>query len=256
MELLPSIQKIGPFDQSQHAGVNLDTMSYTENPATWTERAWKEDYLSASWNTEFDRRLINNLVKPSHASMVKLLKLKPPPKTPRPALTFGLRPGAFNTHHHQLAVYSGVAAMQPGLYHQFFAVEAMNESGTRAEVELQCCWAGTAMVHCQRKLRMKANKPNEAQTSDEEPRSYVFTLDLTPKSATIYIHWVEVGAKSALVYHMHELGYYPLKMRKYVNILRQAIFNILDWGLFTRREEFSEVDARINEVQKQGKSPI
>ena len=197
MALFPDVR-----DASQHAGVTLADLSPTENPAVWTERAWSEDFLCITWSHNFNSELINDLAKPPDNSVDKIFNIQLLLKTPRPHLTFGLDKTAFTRTELHLGTFLG-AALQPGLYHPFFAIEAKNVNGTVEEAAIQCCRAGAAMVHCRRTFNMKAKKPTEAETSGADSHSFVFTLALVPTFAIIYVHWAEVGAaNNAITYHM------------------------------------------------------
>ena len=256
IELLPAVRKARPNDHIQDTGVTLDDISCIENPAVWTERAWSEDFLSVTWSADFSTELINTLIKPANATITKILNLHPRLKTPRPDLTFGLKKSAFTKDQHALSHYLG-GNMQRGLYHPFLALEAKNELGTLAEAEIQCCRAGAAMVYSRRRFNQEAKIPSEAPTSGADPQSFVFTVALIPLNAEIYIHWAEVGvADIPISYHMNSVGSYHMKSKQDVGRLRQAIYNILDWGLFPRKQEIFKVCETISELHHEDDSPV
>ena len=241
MQFFPAVRKARPGDQSEHAGVTLGDMFHIENPTVWTERAWNEDFLCVTWGANFNSESINTLLQPTDAKITKIFNLQPRLKTPRPDLAFGLKQGAFTDDERDVALYLG-AKMQPGLYHPFFALEAKNENGTLGEAEIQCCRAGAAMVYCRRKFNREARKPNEVQPPGADLHSFVFTVALLPHFAVIYAHWAEVGAAdSAISYYMNRVGSYNMQEKEGANGLRQAIYNVLDWGLFARKKEILEI---------------
>ena len=246
-ELVPTARKT---DQSHH--MTIGEITDIENPAVWTERAWKDDFLCVTWSADFARELVNTLIKPTDSTVNKILNISPRLKTPRPDLTFGFKKGAFSQDQYDIALHIHTN-VQIGLVHPFFALEAKNVSGTIEEAEIQCCRAGAAMVYARRQFIANATTDVEGPDADQ---SFVFTLALIPTVATLYVHWAEVDSdKGKVHYHQNRVDSYFLIKRREVDSLRQAIYNILDWGLFPLKKEILDTCTKFIDFQQQQDGP-
>lgn len=84
------------------------------------------------------------------------------------------------------------------------------------------------------KASAKAEGPtNETPYADSSTVAY--SMVLSPRSASIYVHWAEV-TKKQVIYHMHCAGAYAIERDKGLKECRAAVNNILDWGLSERRK--------------------
>ena len=245
LELIPDTRKTRLGDESQHRGMILGDISDIDNPAVWTQRAWDDDFLEVTWSADFTR--VNDLLKPVVPVIQKIINAKPRLKNPRPDLTFGFRQAAFSENQLNLALGLG-AEMQVGLVHPFFAVEAKNALGSLAEAELQCCRAGAAMVYVSRGIKAEATAEPENLGADQ---SFMFTLAMMPSYAIIYVHWAEVKADGRVTYHQNTVDSFNLKKKQDASSLRQAIYNLLDWGLFERKKEILDTYTTMLDLHQQ-----
>lgn len=123
-------------------------------------------------------------------------------KTPRPDMIFGYKLKAFTLGEQATMINNanGVAITKD-VNHAFFALEAKSMRGNQYQADLQCCRAGSAMVHARAKYNALGSKGKEGSNSegsttstsalDKQKASVAFTLALHPKQATVYVHWTE-----------------------------------------------------------------
>lgn len=196
-------------------------------------------------------------------------------KNPRPDLTYGLLEAAFSKLEQDTNDEHG-AGLSVGIVHPFFIVEAKIGERPIDEAELQCARGGAAML----RLKRKFDKLAEGTYVDEEDKkgqkitgnraetpihhyrtdtkSFVFSLALVPRSATMFVHWAEEafsedGTLVTTNWHATHVADYFLREGAPWIELHRDIDNVLDWGTLTRKQELEELCRKILEREQSNK---
>lgn len=197
--------------------------------------------------------------------LAALLTKFPRVKTPIPDVLFGSEGTQFTNEETKVndlfPEYSQVAS---GYYHAFCVLEAKNMTGNFKKAIVQACRGGTALVmsrmqfnyqavpgkNMNRVKNPKAEKakiakgktatdtaPSNSPQFDPGPdfQSFAFSIMLAPKRAEIWLLWAKHRKGQATLFHMGFLDEYRLNNEKGMKAFRTALFQIMDWGLVTRK---------------------
>ena len=245
-----------------------------EEAIRWIETAWEKDHLSCNWGADFKRDWVSKL-RNLDASMEFHTEKIPRVKNPRPDLTYGLSEAGFSKVEQNINDDHG-AGLSVETFHPFFIVEAKIGERPIDEAELQCARGGAAMLRLKRKFDMLAEgtyddeevKQGQKKSGNHQEtpihhyqvdtKSFVFSLALVPRSATMFVHWAEEafaqdGTLVTTNWHANHVAEYFLRDGAPWIELHRDIDNVLDWGTLTRKQELRDLCKKIHEHEQSNK---
>lgn len=238
-------------------------------------RSWDASGLYKGFSVTMKTGILPK-VNTKDKALAALLAKFPRVKKPVPDVLFGLDETPFNDKetvvNDLFPEYTEVAS---GYRHAFGVIEAKDMTGDVEEAIVQACRGGAALVMSRMQFnyqaipgkkmnRVKNPKAKKAKTAkgkaatekapsnspqfDPGPdlQSFAFSITLTPKRAEIWVNWAEHREDQATLFHMNFLDEYRLSDEDGIKGFRVALFQIMDWGLVTRRIQIQEVIASIN----------
>ncbi|KAL8672790.1 MAG: hypothetical protein Q9168_002754, partial [Polycauliona sp. 1 TL-2023] len=129
----------------------------------------------------------------------------------------------------------------PGLQSPFFFQEVLDFGERHLSLLIRSLAAGSAILNYYRLAKAKAKLEIPA---DRKPFADMATIALsllpTGSQAGLYIHWLQVTGDE-VIYHMHLVHTYGLNTDEELERFRAAFLNIMDWGLFERKEAYCDV---------------
>ena len=175
--------------------------------------------------------------------------------TPVPDLAYGLRDKAFTKAELAFNItYDTIARLSPDMNYPFFLVEFKSHKGSIEEAQNQACRGGAAVMSAMRKLKKMAGLDDLNAEGDK--RRMVFTMAMVPSQAQLYVHWAETISKDEDVYHMNLVMTYALQDEDSVPQLKKGAYNILEWGIYSRKNYIKELISKVKEMGSGGKVPV
>ncbi|KAK0506967.1 hypothetical protein JMJ35_010667 [Cladonia borealis] len=234
----------------------------------WVKRAWEMDFVDCVFESDLIKDSIPDTSYTGNETTDAIFKDLPRIEQPRPDVTYGLWKedlssslcAIFDTYHCDLA---------KGIYLPFFIVEVKTQDVVAGEAENQCVRGGASVVNAVHQwnrvaagkthfedmtAKQKTDERNEFAAAAEkarqdhdtlrcsaDPNSFVFSLALSPPTATMHVHWREVREDGVENWHAHTVDTYPLRLDlEPYERLNMHMSNILDWGCTKRRMEIEE----------------
>ncbi|CAO1606511.1 hypothetical protein XANCAGTX0491_010011 [Xanthoria calcicola] len=240
-----------------------EALSHAEEQAAirWIQRAWtKDDNLWTKWDAEFHAQTPPKISTTGDPALDILLAGVPRVANPKPDLCIGFDKQAFEDR--VIAVLDKfTSSLTAEQYISFFLLEAKGADGSPDECTNQCCRGGAALVKLCRDFHKAMNVwlqdakgakgAKDAKDATVYPypdmASFAFSIALTRRSATMYVHWAEVTGVEhknnykTEVWQQSKLRTYELDNADHLTELRRNIDNILDWGIRTRKRKIVDL---------------
>lgn len=200
------------------------------------ERKWSDDLFSY-FSKDFRSDCLQAITESDEHN--KLLRdTGAPMPVPKPDIIYGARalPDKWFTQR-LLAVISllGRFAMAcDGLVCPWFLVEAKAFGGDLEESVVQAARGCAVLIATFRRLDALAGTVFTGDGVDK--RSYVFSLCLSPTSAKISVHYMELQGGKVIAYHMHHLTRYAVDEPDNWATFRHDVNNVLEFGLMEKRK--------------------
>ncbi|KAI4269410.1 MAG: hypothetical protein LQ337_007303 [Flavoplaca oasis] len=227
-----------------------------EDAALWIRKAWtKDDNLWTKWDADFNQQAVPDISTTQDEALDTLLAGVPRVAKPVPDLCIGFDKKAFQDKVIEVLDKFG-CTLTAAQYISFLLLEAKGADGTPGEATNQCCRGGAAMVKLCRDFIKTINawfheSPQstigEAEYPSPDMDSFAFSIALHPQMAVIYIHWAEVTGVDPKtnyeteVWQQSKLRTYLLDVPDDIQLLRQNIDNIQDWGIKTRKRKIEKL---------------
>lgn len=241
----------------------------------WIESARKKNHLKDNWKDSFTCRSVPPLVVRDPA-LQSFADHAPRVKNPKPDVTYGFDQNAFSGFEQHINGKYG-AELSLNMDHPFFLVELVGVTEPLDKAENQCARGGAAMVRLKRKFDRLAEgtyHDTEAQHGQDKGReqlaeqtshkteknpvdhyqvdtkSFAFSLAIHASDATMFVHWAEEafseeGHLLTINWHASHLTQYFLRDAAGWIDLNRDVENVLDWGVWTRKQEMKDLCNQI-----------
>jgi len=193
---------------------------------------------------------------------------------PRPDMTFGLdrdkHPLATETHIPQHIL--DLLEIVPAIHHVFLIIEGISQSGSSATAENQARRGGATLVKASRTLRAivergiltvpveevqelaggdgiqrSISKPAQKHPIRPDYNSFVFSVTICPNVFGIWVHWFDEGNQ---LYQMNHVDSLAINNSKGPAQVRMALHNIIEFGVWNRREQNEQLVRMIEEYSR------
>ncbi|KAL6720738.1 hypothetical protein ACLMJK_002663 [Lecanora helva] len=220
-------------------------------------REWALDNLRFRVNQEFSRGQLPTLKAEPQTQLAKWLAKRIGQTTPRPDVAYGLEDEAFTDKHMKTVILSHqtLTALSNGMRFPFFIIEFKSHDGSLGDAKNQACRGGAVIINVMDEMKLKAGM--EDKDDDFDDGSLAFSLTMDPWQGEMWVHWRELREEEGQIsykYHMHSLKSWILKDETQANELRMAINNVLDWGVFARKEYLKTMLAKTGLGKATGSS--
>ncbi|KAL8691720.1 MAG: hypothetical protein Q9218_003113 [Villophora microphyllina] len=208
---------------------------------------WVDDDLSLARDQQFRGDCVPS-VKAFSKSEEKLLEDLPKVTKPKPDICYGMHRGLAKNWltPAQIAVVDKHARFTlPGqsLILPHCVVEGKSIDGKPAEGNVQASRGGTTCTASFRKLDEMAGTAFTGTGPD--PRSYAFSVVLSPEFARLNVHWIQLEKGAVVNYQNHTLKWYMVEQKSSWRDIRNDVHNILDYGATKRKTMIAEMLSRI-----------
>lgn len=143
----------------------------------------------------------------------------------------------------------------PGMHHAFLIIEGKSPGGLETQAQNQARRGGATLVKALQKLRAEIVNDNPPPPLEEtatgqfiiksavkRPQNpispdytcFVFSITTSPTYFDIWVHWYDKGNNK---YHINNVDSFILKNSKGPVQIRWAMYNIMEWGARTRRDQ-------------------
>ncbi|KAG8527256.1 uncharacterized protein KY384_008000 [Bacidia gigantensis] len=154
----------------------------------------------------------------------------------------------------------------PLLHHPFCIFEGKGSGGDLTELTMQGLRDGATLVTVHRELRHRFAGMNDNESRNRDPNNsgsfpdwstFVFTFTLSAGCFEVYVNWAEVMQDGSIVDHMNLIKSVSLRDDESRELGSRWLHNVIEWGLFTRRQELLLMRHNIyNKELKKQKQPI
>ncbi|KAL9129306.1 MAG: hypothetical protein Q9217_002217 [Psora testacea] len=219
------------------------------------ERPWKKDGLDINSSQPFLREALPKVDAKKDKLLERLLSRHERVKNPVPDVLYGLSKESFSdaeeTVNKLLNVYTGISS---GIRHPAVIVE-FKTGDSIEEVEAQCARAGAALVNSTRQLLVAAGE--NILTPGADVRTPLFSFAFVPSLAQLSIHWAEVTDDKSIIFHMHPIEQYGLRVPNGGGALamRRSLNNILEWIVGERKDWIKQLLAAIAQREREKGMP-
>ncbi|KAL8985764.1 MAG: hypothetical protein Q9205_000619 [Flavoplaca limonia] len=243
-----------------------------EEASLWIQKAWREDdNLWTKWDADFNQQAVPDISTTGDEALNTLLAGVPRVAKPVPDLCIGFDEKAFEDKVVEVLDKFG-CTLTAAQYISFLLLEAKGADGTPGEATNQCCRGGAAMVKLCRDFIKSMNawssdSPKstigEANYPSPDMDSFAFSMALHPQMAVMYVHWAEVTGVDPKtqyeteVWQQSKLRAYLLDSPDHIQLVRQNIDNVQDWGIRTRKRkieklctDFIELNHKMSTTQR------
>ena len=222
---------------------------------SWMSKLWRKDFLLHNRDKLFLTGCLPK-VATDDPVLADLLENIPRLTVPKPDLAYGIDEDAFTTKESWINARNPMfSEISPRLFHTFLVVEFKSEDGSIEDAKNHASRSAGALISGMRNLDNFTSSGSIKKGPDH--RTFVFSLAVSIQTAQLYVNWANVGHGGSVVYHMHFLAEYSLKVGSRLGEFKKHIDNILDWGIGQRKEDVQEMlnDIYANSKEKLKKTP-
>lgn len=262
-QIIPLLQGYGYHIQGDPEAILEEKSHHSQESSEWREFLTDEKVLSFV-DKNFSRTLLPSRLSGHPILIDELAKDLAKDKdmtNPRPDMVFGLQ-----RDKHPLVTDAQIPQhildrleIVPGTQHVFLIIEGKSHSGSSATAENQARRGGATLVKASRTLRAiverdiftlpieevqeladgdgdggSISKPQRKHPIIPDFKSFVFSVTVSPTNFSIWVHWFDEGNE---LYHMNQVESHALNNSKGPVQIRWALHNIIEFGVWTRREQ-------------------
>ena len=217
----------------------------------WMSQLWRKDFLLHNRDRLFLTGCLPKVMTDDPV-LADLLENVPRLTVPKPDLAYGIDEDAFTTEEAWInGRYPLFSEISPRLFHTFFVVEFKSEDGSIEDAKNQASRSAGALISGLRNLDNLTPGGNIKKGADS--RTWVFSMAISMQTAQLYVNWANVEHDGSVVYHMHFLTEYSLKVGSRLGEFKKHVDNILDWGIGERKENIQKI---LNDVYANSKKEL
>ncbi|KAI4101718.1 MAG: hypothetical protein LQ339_004952 [Xanthoria mediterranea] len=242
---------------------------------------FSEDGVICTRNRQFTPDLLPSWDKPAMQAIQKKMEKEKEPgmSNAKPDFTFGIvanfHPDIGSERFSQRI--RAILGVVPYILHPFLIIEGKSNRGSTADAENQAPRGGSTLVRARRLLNGFAGGWKTTPGADHQ--SFVFSMTIDPRVATIWLHWCEVRVREKKpvrekdigkakqpaagdeedededelyyeTYHMNQMSQYLLSDADHARSCRRELHNIMDWGCGDRMDEIHQVMTKVHEREQ------
>ncbi|KAI4269122.1 MAG: hypothetical protein L6R38_007582 [Xanthoria sp. 2 TBL-2021] len=241
---------------------------------------FSDDGVICTRNRQFTPDLLPSWDKPAMQAIQKKMEKEKEPgmSNAKPDFAFGImancHPDIDSERFSQRI--RAIIGVVPYITHPFLIIEGKSNRGSIADAENQALRGGSTLVRARRLLNGFAR--GWKMTSGADHESFLFSMTIDPRVATIWLHWCEVrvrekkaggeknsgkGKEPAVrddeedegetfyeTYHMNQISQYLLSDTDHARSCRRELHNIMDWGCSDRMDEIRKVMTKVHEHER------
>ncbi|KAL8754873.1 MAG: hypothetical protein Q9199_004036 [Rusavskia elegans] len=273
------VPMIAPNSRTVKESKDLVIASNSGEEHILVSKFFSDDGVICTRNRQFTPDLLPSWDKPAMQAIQKKMEKEKEPgmSNAKPDFTFGImancHPDIDSERFSQRI--RAIIGVVPYITHPFLIIEGKSNRGSIADAENQALRGGSTLVRARRLLNGFAR--GWKMTSGADHESFVFSMTIDPRVATIWLHWCEVRVREKMAvaekntgkakepaardeeeeeetfyetYHMNQMSQYLLSDTDHARSCRRELHNIMDWGCGDRMDEIRKVMAKVHERER------